>query len=138
MKHVLAPVTAFFIFFILGCTSTSTSQSKTSDQQKPAVINIQQDEFLKLTKDPNTVVIDVRTPGEVAEGYISGTKYFIDFNGGNFANEIQKLDKSKSYIVYCRSGGRSSKAASIMIENGFNKVYNLTGGIMNWTGGLVK
>lgn len=138
MKHVLAPVTALFILFFAGCTSTSTSQSTTSDQQKPAVKNIQQDEFLKLTKDPNTVVIDVRTPGEVAEGYIAGTKYFIDLNGGNFANEIQKLDKSKSYIVYCRSGGRSSKAASIMIENGFTKVYNLTGGVMNWTGGLVK
>ena len=138
MKHLLAPVTALFILFFAGCTSTSTSQSSTSDQQKPAVKNIQQDEFLKLSKDPNTVVIDVRTPGEVAEGYIAGTKYFIDFNGANFTGEIQKLDKSKSYIVYCRSGGRSSKAASIMIENGFQQVYNLSGGVMNWTGELVK
>jgi phage shock protein E len=138
MKHLLAPVTALFILFFAGCTSTSTSQSSTSDQQKPAVKNIQQDEFLKLSKDPNTVVIDVRTPGEVAEGYIAGAKYFIDFNAGNFQNEIQKLDKSKAYIVYCRSGGRSSKAASIMIDNGFQQVYNLTGGVMNWTGGLVK
>lgn len=138
MKHLLAPVTALFILFFAGCTSTSTSQSSTSDQQKPAVKNIKQDEFLKLIKDTNTLVIDVRTPGEVAEGYIAGTKYFIDFNAGNFQNEIQKLDKSKAYIVYCRSGGRSSKAASIMIENGFQQVYNLSGGVMNWTGGLVK
>ena len=138
MKHLLAPVTALFILFFAGCTSTSTSQSSTSDQQKPAVKNIQQEEFLKLSKDTNTLIIDVRTPGEVAEGYISGTKYFIDFNGANFTSEIQKLDKSKSYIVYCRSGGRSSKTASIMIENGFQQVYNLSGGVMNWTGELVK
>lgn len=138
MKYLLAPVTALFILFFAGCTSTSTSQSSTSDQQKPAVKNIQQDEFLNLIKDPNTFVVDVRTPGEVAEGYIPGTKYFIDFNSGNFTGEIQKLDKSKSYIIYCRSGGRSSKAASIMIDNGFQHVYNLSGGIMNWTGGLAK
>lgn len=138
MKRLAMPVLAMFILFFAGCTSTSTSQSSTSDQQKPAVKNIQQDEFLNLIKDPNTFVIDVRTPGEVAEGYISGTKYFIDFNSGNFTAEIQKLDKSKSYILYCRSGGRSSKAASIMINNGFQQVYNLSGGVMNWSGELVK
>ena len=82
--------------------------------------------------------MDVRTPDEIAGGFIKGTTLFADVNGTAFTTEIDKLDKSKTYIVYCRSGARSSTAADIMIKSGFTKVYNLTGGISNWQGEISK
>jgi rhodanese-related sulfurtransferase len=118
-----------FLTLINSCTGNSQIQG---------VKNIKQAEFQKLAKDPNTVIIDVRTPEEVSEGYIDGATLFIDYNGSNFESKISKLDKSKSYIIYCRSGGRSSRASELMASKGFKKLYNLEGGISNWTGTIKK
>lgn len=118
--------------------SVETNNNVTPNDEKPTVKNISQQEFITLQKDSNTLVLDVRTPSEIAEGYIKGTQLFIDINGSNFQDELNKLDKSKTYLVYCRSGARSSRAASAMIDAGFKVVYNLTGGIMGWTGETVK
>jgi rhodanese-related sulfurtransferase len=63
-------------------------------------------------------VIDVRTPEEVAGGYLEGALKF-DFQGPNFASEIATLDKSKDYVIYCRSGNRAGQAISYMQSNGF-------------------
>ena len=84
---------------------------------------------LEMSANDDVIVIDVRTPGEVAEGYIKGTSKFIDYNGANFNAEIEALDKSKTYVVYCRSGNRSTKALNIMSDLGFTKLYELKGGI---------
>jgi rhodanese-related sulfurtransferase len=118
-----------FLILINSCTGNSQIQG---------VKNIKQAEFQKLAKDPNTVIIDVRTPGEVSDGYIDGATLFIDYNGSNFESKISKLDKSKSYVIYCRSGGRSARASELMASKGFKKLYNLEGGISNWTGTIKK
>ncbi len=118
--------------------SIETSITALPNEEKPTVKNIEQQEFITLQKDSNTLVLDVRTPGEIAEGYIKGTQLFIDVNGSNFQDELNKLDKTKTYLVYCRSGARSSRAANAMIEAGFKVVYNLTGGIIGWTGEIAK
>lgn len=118
--------------------TVETNNNVTPNDEKPTVKNISQQEFITLQKDSNTLVLDVRTPSEIAEGYIKGTQLFIDINGSNFQDELNKLDKSKTYLVYCRSGARSSRAAGAMIDAGFKVVYNLTGGIMGWTGETVK
>jgi rhodanese-related sulfurtransferase len=118
-----------FLTLINSCIGNSQIQG---------VKNIKQAEFQKLAKDPNTVIIDVRTPGEVSEGYIDGATLFIDYNGSNFESKISKLDKSKSYIIYCHSGGRSARASELMASKGFKKLYNLEGGISGWTGVIKK
>jgi rhodanese-related sulfurtransferase len=51
---------------------------------------------------------------------------------------IKTLDPSKSYVVYCRSGARSARASEIMSANGFKKVFNLSGGILGYTGEITK
>jgi phage shock protein E len=94
--------------------------------------NISQDEMIKLMTDKNIEIIDVRTPEEVKEVYIKGTHHFINISDQNFQTNIKKLDTEKTYIVYCRSGARSGKAASYMAENGFKNIYNLSGGVMSW------
>jgi len=95
------------------------------------VNNLTPDEFEEKFKDKNCVVLDVRTRGEFSSGYIRGAKN-INFLSANFRNEISKLDKNKTYLVYCASGGRSAAACKIMTDLGFKEVYNLKGGIYGW------
>ena len=56
----------------------------------------------------------------------------IDFLSDSFEKNIEKLDKTKPVVVYCRSGGRSAKCSKQMLEAGFVKIYDLEGGITKW------
>ena len=76
-------------------------------------------------------LVDVRTPGEYAEGHLEGA-INIDYNGDNFSEEIEALTKTMAVYVYCRSGGRSARAAGVLSEKGFTEVYDLKGGILSW------
>lgn len=79
----------------------------------------------------DAVILDVRTPEEYAEGYIDKALN-IDFYNPAFKSEVKKLDKTKSYFVYCKAGGRSASAAELMRKEGFSKVFDLDGGITAW------
>lgn len=79
---------------------------------------------------PDAVIIDVRTPAEFAGGKLPGAKN-IDIFSKDFTNQIDKLDKDKTYLLYCRSGNRSGQACNIMAGLGFTKLYNLAGGVMS-------
>ncbi|GAA4816050.1 rhodanese-like domain-containing protein [Litoribaculum gwangyangense] len=91
----------------------------------------------QLANDDNAVIIDVRTDAEVADGIIPNAIHLDIYTGQEFINEIEKLDKTKSYYVYCRSGNRSGQACKIMEELGFENAYNLEGGMLQWTGDVV-
>ena len=73
-------------------------------------------------------VLDIRTPAEVAEGYIDGA-IVIDFRSADFAEQIVKLAKNADYIIYCRSGGRVSEAIPLMRELGFTGELTNAGGL---------
>ena len=118
MKKVIALIAAALL--LAGCSSSSSAN------------NLSVDEFSAKAAEPGVVTLDVRTPGEFAEGYIQGAR-LIDFQSGNFENEIATLDKNATYAVYCRSGNRSGQATSIMAKNGFSSVFNLNGGVIDWT-----
>ena len=96
------------------------------------VINLKVNEFAQKITDPAVVILDVRTPAEFASGHIAGAVN-VDFESGSFDQDIQKLENSKTYAVYCRSGNRSGQATSIMAKNGFSSVFNLNGGVIDWT-----
>ena len=76
-------------------------------------------------KDPG-VLLDVRTALEIEAGYIEGSENY-DLNNGDFAAAIPTLDKSQTYYLYCRSGARSGRASDMLLEAGFEKVYNVGG-----------
>lgn len=80
-------------------------------------------------KTANAVLLDVRTPSEYVSGHIASAVN-VDFENPSFVSEIQKLDKSKTYFVYCRSGSRSGRAIVTMKQNGFNDIRELQGGIV--------
>ena len=94
----------------------------------------QSDWKLQCEANENSIIIDVRTEHEVAEGIIPDSINIDIYGGQLFIDEINKLDKSKSYFLYCKAGARSSQACSLMNQLGFDKTYNLLGGFMNWNG----
>jgi len=98
-------------------------------------MNLSQQEWAEqLQADTNAVILDVRTEDEWNEGIIPNAILIDIYKGQGFIYELEELDKTKNYYVYCRSGNRSGQACSIMNELGFEKAYNLAGGFMQWTG----
>jgi len=79
--------------------------------------------------DADILVVDVRTPAEVARGGIRGARsiplHLLPLNTG-------ALDKERPVVFYCQSGGRSSQACAYLHQQGYDKLYNLRGGIMAW------
>lgn len=98
-------------------------------------MNLSQKDWTKqLEEDNNSVVLDVRTQDEINEGIIPNAIHIDIYRGQGFIYEIDQLDKSKNYYVYCKSGGRSAQACAIMNQLGFKNAYNLIGGITDWQG----
>jgi rhodanese-related sulfurtransferase len=92
----------------------------------------------RLQGDNNAVILDVRTTQEVEDGYIPEAINIDIFGGQAFLDAIDKLDKSKNYYVYCRSGNRSGQACALMNSRGFENCYNLIGGMMEWEGEVIE
>ena len=88
----------------------------------------------QLANDVNAVILDVRTEDEWNEGIIPGSIMNDIYKGQGFVYRLDELDKEKNYYVYCKAGGRSAQACSIMNQLGFSNTYNLSGGFMNWEG----
>ncbi|NHE59537.1 rhodanese-like domain-containing protein [Cyclobacterium plantarum] len=89
------------------------------------------EDFHQGIQDKDAVVIDVRTAGEFNQGKLPKARN-LDMMSPNFKQQIQNLPKDKSYYLYCRSGNRSGHACAMMADLGFEKVYNLAGGIISW------
>ena len=79
----------------------------------------------------NPVILDVRMPEEYAGGHIRDALN-INYQSPSFKDKVARLDKNFTYIVYCRTGMRSSAARDIMEEMGFKHVINMTGGYADW------
>jgi len=115
------------LFFIL-----SISLALFSCQAQNSATPVDTEKFIELEAQEGVKVIDVRTPGEIADAYISGTDYFFNINDAKFQEQISSLDKDATYVVYCRSGARSSKAINYMVNEGFTNLYELKGGILSF------
>lgn len=83
----------------------------------------------QFEKEENAILVDTRKPEEVEQGAIKGA-IVINFLSEDFANKILKLEKSKPYFVYCRSGRRSKEACQAMNAIGIKSVFNLDGGYL--------
>ena len=93
--------------------------------------SVEANKRIKQNRDnPDFVILDVRTPGEYSSGHIDKAVN-IDYKSDNFKNEVNKLDKNKTYFVYCHSGRRTEASAEIMDQLGFKNVFNI-GGVVQW------
>ena len=77
------------------------------------------------------VLLDVRTPQEFESGHLSGAVN-IDYYAKDFRDQIGKMNKSNTYLIYCRTGRRGAEAANILKGMGFNSTYNMQWGIESW------
>lgn len=90
-----------------------------------------------LQEDSNAVILDVRTAEEQASGIIENAICLDIFKTDEFLSELEKMDKTKNYYVYCKSGGRSANACMILEQMEAETTYNLLGGVSLWEGELV-
>ena len=87
--------------------------------------------FKQKTELAGTVVVDVRSPAEFSDGHLPGALN-VDIDNPDFRKMIEKLDTSKTYLLYCHSGGRSHQAAGKMKQAGFKKIFEMKGGFPDW------
>jgi phage shock protein E len=88
--------------------------------------------FKKLIEEKKGVLIDLRTPDEIkTKGKIQGADE-IDFLALDAEDKLKKLDKKKTYLIYCAGGGRSGDCKDLMVKEGFKEVINLAKGIEDW------
>jgi molybdopterin/thiamine biosynthesis adenylyltransferase/rhodanese-related sulfurtransferase len=84
----------------------------------------------KRTRGDDFDLIDVREPHEVQIATLDGGR-LIPL--GTFADAIDTLDRTREIVVYCRSGARSATAVRKLRASGFDRVFNLAGGILRWS-----
>jgi rhodanese-related sulfurtransferase len=111
-----------FVFAFAGCKEKETSDNSALDANK----------FAEQISQPfEKIILDVRTPEEFNEGHIQNAM-LIDFLEEDFKQQVSKLDKQIPVYVYCASGVRSDKAATVLTEEGFKEVYVLREGLKEW------
>ncbi len=116
MRKLLTIIVAVLL---LSCTSTKTYEDVSAEEA-----------YEMIKKNPNVVVIDVRSEEEYRRGHIDGA-INIELSL-NFERDVAKLDKNSTILVYCNTGLKSRVAAELLVRVGFKRVYNLVGGIKEW------
>ena len=115
---------------LAGLCSTVCVQA----QDNTAGKTVSQNKFQRLLKKKNTILLDVRTEVEYKAGHIPGSLQIDFLKTEDFKKQVAVLDKSKPYLLYCRSGKRSKDAMTVMKEMGFTKLFALQGGFSSWEG----
>ena len=134
MKKLSILFTFLIISLFYSCTtSSSKAQSSAVEvQESTTAKNIPAKDFMQIIKTKeNAIILDVRTPKEVAAGHLANA-LAIDYYDPEFKIKVSKLDKTKPILIYCHSGRRSGIAMSNLREMGFIEVYNLETGILGW------
>lgn len=119
MKRFFSSI--FLSAFLLGSLTIIAQQ----------VINLTPKEMFAQSKKAKAVYLDVRTPQEWTKGHIKSATH-LDIFRDDFETELKKLDKNKTYYVYCAVGGRSGEATVLMSKLGFKHIYNMQGGFKAW------
>ena len=125
-RRILSLTVIVVMIFMLASAVTLSAKIKNINTEKAKKLMEQ------LDGDQDFVILDVRTPEEFSEGHIENAVN-LDFYADAFPNELESLDKKKTYLIYCRTGGRSGNALKMMKEKGFEDVYNMEGGIIEWS-----
>ena len=105
-------------------------KSKSVDSDKIEILDTRSYKEAVLGK--NVQLVDVRTQREFRSGHIGKAVNIDLYRGGAFERAFEKFDKQKPVYLYCRSGTRSQKAARKLLAMGFEKIYDLKGGILQW------
>ena len=130
MKKLLAPVrTSLCLLLILFLVQTFSVAGegilKTISPKEAS------DLIAKHKNNADFIILDVRTPREFKSGHIEKA-ILLDYYSKMYTEELKRLDKTKTYLIYCRSGNRSGKTLNLIKNMGFSRVYNMDKGIKGW------
>ena len=118
-------VACLWVVLLLGSLGqASAGVTSVSAQEAKLLID-------KHQSDADFVILDIRTPYEYQQGHIPGA-LLIDYRNTHFKELLGRLDRTKTYLVYCRSGNRSGRALGIFSNLGFDQIYHLSRGILEW------
>ena len=117
------------ILLILSIGYISCAQDKKTEKPDETIELISIEELEKSII--SIQLVDVRTPEEYKEGHIKNAEN-MNVKDNDFLDQMSKLDKDEPVYVYCKFGGRSTKAANQLKSAGYKKIYNLKGGIKQW------
>lgn len=131
MKNLLILLTACALAFTSCEPKKESADATNGESVKATITNLDPKQFQE--KSANGIILDVRTAEEVAAGKIPGS-ISIDFYADDFLTKASELPKDKEIYLYCAVGARSAQAADLLVQQGFTKVYHLSGGIQAWTG----
>jgi rhodanese-related sulfurtransferase len=130
MKSLKFNLTIILTVLLLSLSPFLSSAQHIIDTSKKVNV-ISQKKFIRQMNKEDAVIMDVRTPEEYNAGYIPGA-ILVNYKDSTFEQQVNKLDKNKHYLVYCKSGNRSNKAVQYMLENGFKNVHQLENGYSKW------
>ncbi|WP_423407928.1 sulfurtransferase TusA family protein [Heyndrickxia sp. MSNUG] len=105
------------------------SEEKEETQYPNVVSN--DDVIKKLEANEDVVILDVREPAEYAFGHIPNA---VSIPFGELESRVSELDKTKTFLVVCRTGNRSDMASQTLASNGFENVWNVVPGMSDWNG----
>ncbi len=111
------------VFYILTTFTFAAEQNIANINAKQAGELVQSNKEL--------IILDVRTEGEFSGAHIKGAKH-IDVKQPDFKEKVAKLDRTQTYLIHCKSGGRSKRALAIMKQLGFQHLYHLDSGLNGW------
>ena len=126
----------FFSSAFLCVNCQSVDQNGTTETTDAGIVQkmdiITPAQYVEMAAaDKELILIDLRTPEEIAQGHITGAK-FINFSSSDFKSNLETLNKDSKYVIYCASGRRSHNAQGVMKEMGFTNVSDLQGGLRGW------
>ena len=106
----------------LSCTS----------QKSEKIIVLDYNDFKEKVVGKNVQLIDLRTDKEYKNGFIDDAIQMNFLETEKFMQQIESLDKDKPVYMYCHSGGRSGRASKLLLQKGFTKIYDFSGGYTSW------
>jgi len=131
LSKTLVQLAVLTLAMNLHVSRSAAAESAAPKETELAIQHVDAKQAEKLIAEKKVVVLDIRTPGEFNKGKIAGAEN-IDFQAPDFEQRIDGLDKSKSYLVHCASGGRSTHSLLLFKKHEFRSVYHLDGGIKAW------
>ncbi|MEW4922865.1 rhodanese-like domain-containing protein [Algibacter sp. 2305UL17-15] len=124
MKKVLF----IFLSFMAGSCQLFTQNES---------VKLNSEAFKVEISKANVQLVDVRKPDEFATSHLKNAKN-LNYFSESFADNVKLLDTTAPVFIYCRSGKRSAKSVSVFKEAGFETIYELEGGILNWNNSHLK
>ncbi len=118
--------------FILIIMTFLSSLFGTKAQQADSIKVLNATDYKTQVVNNDVQLVDVRTAAEFSQGALDNALNIDFFQKENFRSKMEKLDKEKPVYLYCRSGARSNKAATLLDKMGFTKIYDLKGGYLGW------